>query len=212
MDIPPLPACVVGSSPGIQLMRGGLIRVPCAHLVQYESFLFGVVRVRCEFYHSVQRNSCFRGVFSRQPHKVGVDHAQNRLVGDDDDRVLMSLHVQHNLLDALDDVEIRLPPWVSIRQLVLLTHSIGLRALLGYFLVGHTVKHASEEFVQSPPLALSHGHPAISLNRVLDELSRFVCPSQSGRVKSSVGRVLTLILFLVFTPPAGEHMVFDEES
>lgn len=103
--------------------------------------------------------------------EVGVDAAQDGLMGDNDD-ILTALEFHDNGFQADNNIAVGLSSSVAVVILVFITGSKVFRVLLGDILVSKTVANTRVEFVQSLPFqpleACFSCEVASSLDRTLE--------------------------------------------
>ena len=132
--------------------------------VSVDTLLLGLIRTRRELDETVQRNVHPRALILRRAHEVGVDAAQDGLVGDDED-VLAALELHDDGLEADDDVAVGLAAGVAVVVLVF----VALRKVFGVLLldlgVRQAVADARVELVESFPFELFKGEEACGLDR-----------------------------------------------
>jgi hypothetical protein len=114
--------------------------------VRSKSFLLGLVRARCQLDKRVQRHFHPGTALLRYVHEVGVDAAQDGLVGDDQD-VFAALKFHDDGFQADDDVAIRLAAEVAVVVLVFITGLEVGWVLLCNILVSETVADSRVELV-----------------------------------------------------------------
>jgi hypothetical protein len=118
-----------------------------------EALLLGAVGAGGQLEEGVEGNFHPGRLLLGNVHEVGVDAAQNGLVGDDDD-VLAALEFHDDGLQADDHVAIRLTAAVAVVVLVFIAGGEVLRVLLGNFLVGEAIADAGVQFVEGLPFQL----------------------------------------------------------
>lgn len=121
--------------------------------ISLEAFLVCAVSTRGEFDEGVQRDLHPGTLLLRDVHEVGVDAAQDGLVGDDDD-VLAAFQLHDDRLQTDDDVAVGFAAAVAVVVLVFVAGGEVLRVALGDLLVGQAVADTRVELVEGLPLQL----------------------------------------------------------
>jgi hypothetical protein len=114
---------------------------------------FGAIGTRGQLDEGVERNVHPGALSLVLLHEVGVDAAQNSLVGDNKN-VFTSLQFHNNRLKTDDDIAIRLSATVAVVVLVFITSGKILGVSVLDLLVSQTVAHARVKLIKGLPLEL----------------------------------------------------------
>mmetsp|Transcript_3263 Transcript_3263/g.11431 ORF Transcript_3263/g.11431 Transcript_3263/m.11431 type:complete len:481 (-) Transcript_3263:479-1921(-) len=124
--------------------------------------------MRCELDHGVKRHWQEGHFFPGLVHDVGVKTADDRSVGDDENRVLLALQLDDDRLQAADHVLVALASHVAVAQLVLLPLAELLREALLHLLIRQPITLASLDLVEDAPAdVLTTVHLLCSLDGAL---------------------------------------------
>lgn len=143
--------------------------------ISLEALLFGAVSAGGEFDESVQRHLHPGTLLLGHVHEVGVDAAEDSLVGNDDD-ILTALQFHDDGLKADDDVAVGLTATVAVVVLVFITGSEILGVFLSDFFVGQAVANARVKFVQGFPLQLLIASRSLEVTGTLNSTTQSRSP------------------------------------
>mmetsp|Transcript_11875 Transcript_11875/g.19689 ORF Transcript_11875/g.19689 Transcript_11875/m.19689 type:complete len:335 (+) Transcript_11875:241-1245(+) len=107
----------------------------------------------------IERNCHVRSLLSIQAHEIGIDNAQNALMGHDEDWFSRALEFLRERFEAKSHVHIRFASWIPIGQLIILSPLKFIWKYLFNLLVGHSIADTGIQFIQ---IASCHGtelHP-----------------------------------------------------
>ena len=121
--------------------------------ISLEPLLLGPVRPRRQLDERMQRDLHPRALLLRHIHVVGVDAAQDRLVGDDDD-VLAPFEFHDDGFEPDDDVAVGLAAPVAVVVLVVVARLEVFRVAVRNVLVREAVADARVQLVQGLPFEL----------------------------------------------------------
>lgn len=118
-----------------------------------EALLLGTVGARGQLDEGVEGYFHPGRLLLGNVHEVGVNTAEDSLVGDDDD-VLAALEFHDDGLQTDDHVAVRLTAAIAVVVLVFIAGGEVLGVLLGDFLVGEAIADAGVQFIEGLPLQL----------------------------------------------------------
>mmetsp|Transcript_48674 Transcript_48674/g.139763 ORF Transcript_48674/g.139763 Transcript_48674/m.139763 type:complete len:272 (+) Transcript_48674:194-1009(+) len=136
----------------------------------------------------VQRNGHLVARFPWPVHHVAVDHPQDGLMGYDEQRLPLPLHLVRHGLEPGDQICVALAPRVSVLELVGLSGLCLIGELCRDLLIRHAVAQARIDLVQIPKPLGPHLDPLRTIGPidlfVADVASRVDGPSHRGRPQS----------------------------
>jgi len=130
--------------------------------IRAQSLLLRAVRLGCQPYQRVQRHLHPWTLLLRHVLEVGVDAAEDGLVGHDED-VFAALEFHDDGFETDHNIAVRLPAQVTVVVLVIVAGLEVVGIPLFDLGVGEAVANAAVEFVESFPLELLKGSVLIGL-------------------------------------------------
>mmetsp|Transcript_38903 Transcript_38903/g.84880 ORF Transcript_38903/g.84880 Transcript_38903/m.84880 type:complete len:310 (-) Transcript_38903:1820-2749(-) len=124
-----------------------------------EAALLTVVGVAIQLHYCVQGHRYIERFAAVQALPICNQHAQDSLVADDQQRFPHTLHLQHDSVEPVDDIQVGFSSWVPIRQLVASSAGKLIRVLGLDLLVSHSVTLSGVDLVEILPLPWSHLDP-----------------------------------------------------
>ena len=161
--------------------------------VSVDTLLLGLIRTRRELDETVQRNVHPRALILRRAHEVGVDAAQDGLVGDDED-VLAALELHDDGLEADDDVAVGLAAGVAVVVLVGVAGGEVVGVLLLDLGVGEAVADAGVQLVERFPGELFVGQVVCCLGGAFEGRGPYGEGTVAGGLLDEIGQDLGVLL------------------
>lgn len=124
----------------------------------------------------MKRNLHPRTLLLRGVKEVGVDAAQDGLMGDNDD-ILTALEFHYDGFQADDNIAVGLSSSVAVVILVFITGRKVIGVLYGDILVSKTVANARVEFIQSLPFQLLKACFSCKVASCLNRTPECRCPN-----------------------------------